>query len=203
MMRLFAALAALTTLVVAGCSFIEVRSSETHGEEGVEPKPAVASTPAAHEPEATMDEQQGQKQDEYPKNPHRTHQLKDLERIEVEIGPNKLKTWLMNSDAKRMEGMMWLTNKEVKPDDAMLFVFKDEDYLSFWMRNTLIPLDIAYINKRKQIVRATSMKALDETGVPSNYPAMYALEMKEGAFKRLGIREGMTVKMPASVKAID
>lgn len=154
-------------------------------------------------PRPTTAQGQRQKDQDFVKNPHRMHQLNELARVEIQIGENKLKTWVMDENSKRMEGMMFLTNKEVQPDDAMIFVFQDEEPLSFWMRNTLIPLDIGYVNAKKQIVTTASMRPLDETGVPSRYAAKYAIEMKAGAFKRLGIKAGMTVKIPDSVKAKD
>lgn len=154
-------------------------------------------------PSPTTAQGQRQKDQAFVKNPHRMYQLNELARVEIQIGDHKLKTWVMDENSKRMEGMMFLTNKEVQPDEAMIFVFQDEEPLSFWMRNTLIPLDIAYVNGKKQIVTTASMRPLDETGVPSRYAAKYAIEMKAGAFKRLGIKAGMTVKIPESVKAKD
>ncbi|HMS54276.1 MAG TPA: DUF192 domain-containing protein [Fimbriimonadaceae bacterium] len=135
----------------------------------------------------------------YRNNPKRLYQLAEIKREKVKVGSASLNAWIMDTGAKRQEGMMFLTDKEVQANDAMLFVFPDEAARSFWMSNTLIPLDIAYISKSKKVVSVHTMKALDETGVPSAKPAMYALEMKKGAFKRLGIKVGQTLTVPPTV----
>jgi uncharacterized membrane protein (UPF0127 family) len=136
-------------------------------------------------------------------NPRRIHQLGDLKTATLTINGHKLKTWIMDNDSLREEGMMFLTDKEVKPDETMLFVFPEAREQSFWMHNTLIPLDIAYIGADKKVVRATTMKALDESSVPSNGKALYALEMKKGTNDRLHIAKGTTVDIPASIKTAE
>ncbi len=124
-------------------------------------------------------------------NPSRINQLYDLKTTTITIGPHKFKAWIMDDNSKRTEGMMFLTNAEFKDNETMLFVFPDEVERSFWMHNTLVDLDIAYIKKDGTLVSVHTMKALDETGVPSKGAAMYALEARAGLFKRLGIRAGM------------
>lgn len=134
-------------------------------------------------------------------NPLRVYQLRELQRATITIGKNKLKTWVMDTPSKQAEGMMFLKDADVAKDDAMIFVFPDSRERSFWMRNTLISLDIAYVNEKKVIISTSTMKARDETGVPSKGSAMYAIEMKHGAFQRLGIKKGQTVGIPKDVKA--
>lgn len=156
--------------------------------------------PVAVNPPSEMGEEVPQKQDPS-HNPSRIYQLKELETTVVTIGKHKLKAWVMDTDSKRTEGMMFLQTKELKPDAAMLFVFPDEQERSFWMQNTYVPLDIAYIAKSGKIVSAKSMKPLDESGVPSDGAAMYVLEMQQGSFKRLGIKAGMRAIIDPKVKS--
>lgn len=134
------------------------------------------------------------------KNDYRLHQLRDLKKTTVKIGANAFACWIADDDSKRTEGMMFLTDREVKPNEGMIFVFPNEQPLSFWMKNTLIGLDIAYIAKTGTIVSTHTMKRLDETSVPSGGNAMYALEVKAGTFKRLGIKKGMKAKIDPKVK---
>jgi uncharacterized protein len=129
--------------------------------------------------------------------------LKSLEQTEIKVAGKTIKVWIMDNPSKRAEGMMWLQDDEVPADAGMLFVFLDEEPLSFWMRNTLIPLDIAYINRRGTLLNIQQGKALDEGSLPSKGPSMYVLEMKLGAMKRLGIREGARVEIPARIRAKD
>jgi len=133
-------------------------------------------------------------------NDARIHQLYDLKVVKVTIGGHTFKSWVMDDDSSRSEGMMFLEDKDVKADQGMLFAFPDEIERSFWMKNTYIDLDIAYIAKNGKVVSVKTMKAHDEAGVPSEGAAMYALEVKAGTFKRAGIRKGMTATISPPVK---
>lgn len=133
-------------------------------------------------------------------NDARIHQLYDLKTTKVTIGGHTFNSWVADEESAREEGMMFLEDKEVKATEGMLFVFPDEKDRSFWMKNTYIDLDIAYISKAGKVVSVKTMKAHDETGVPSDGPAMYALEVKAGTFKRAGIRKGMAATINPPVK---
>jgi uncharacterized membrane protein (UPF0127 family) len=89
---------------------------------------------------------------------------------------------------QRERGLMGRT--ALGENQGMLFVFEQEQPLSFWMRNTLIPLSIAYIDGRGTIVDIQDMEPLDETSHPSAAPARYALEVNQGFFEEHGIRVG-------------
>ena len=76
-------------------------------------------------------------------------------------------------------------------NSGMLFVMPRAERAAFWMRNTKIPLSIAYINASGMIVEIHSLKPLDETPVPSKFPAIaYALEMEDGWFDKNGVYPG-------------
>ncbi len=83
-------------------------------------------------------------------------------------------------------------------DRGMLFVFPSEEERSFWMRDTLIPLSIAYIDSEGRIVDIQDMKALDDD--PPHYvsaePAQYALEVNKGFFDERGVKVGDRVALP-------
>jgi uncharacterized membrane protein (UPF0127 family) len=84
----------------------------------------------------------------------------------------------------------------------MLFVFSYEDYRYFYMKNTLIPLDIAFFDSQMKIVSIKQMQPLDETTVASDEKAMYALEMNQGFFEKQKIKVGDQAKLLTSVKYI-
>ncbi len=136
-------------------------------------------------------------------NLRRTFQLKDLKQISLRVGKAHIKVWLMDIDQKRAEGMMWLTDKEVRADEGMLFVFSKRQELSFWMQNTLIPLDIMYVDENKKIINIAAGKPLDESPIPAARPGQFVIEMKKGSAKRLGIKAGDSVGIPDDVKAKD
>jgi uncharacterized protein len=144
---------------------------------------------------------QEQRERTRPENPRRIFQLDDLATTKIKIGKHELTVWIMDTMSKRQEGMMWLTEEEVKQDEGMLFVFPEAQPLSFWMQNTLIPLDIVFISDERRILNIGHGKPLDESGVPSEGDAKYVLEMKAGSMKRLEIKPGMSVEIPDNVRA--
>ena len=79
----------------------------------------------------------------------------------------------------------------------MLFVYDQEQVLSSWMKDTLIPLSIAYIDVQGRIVDIQDMHPLDETIHPSAEPAQYALEVNQGFFEGRGVMVGDMVELPS------
>jgi len=98
--------------------------------------------------------------------------------------------------AEQAKGLMDRT--AVGENRGMLFVFPEERELSFWMKNTLIPLSIAFIDSEERIVDIQDMKPLDDE--PPNYvsaePAQYALEVNQGFFEKRGVKVGDRVEVP-------
>ena len=93
-------------------------------------------------------------------------------------------------------GLMYRT--ALAEDRGMLFVYPDEEERSFWMRNTLIPLSIAFMDSEGRIVDIQDMKALDDD--PPHYvsaePAQYALEVNKGFFEERGVDVGDRANLP-------
>lgn len=80
-------------------------------------------------------------------------------------------------------------------DRGMLFLFEQPKRASFWMRNTKIPLSIAYVDSAGTILEIKSMQPLDETVVPSaSEQVTYALEVNQGWFARHGISVGAKIE---------
>lgn len=73
---------------------------------------------------------------------------------------------------------------------GMLFVFSEPQALCFWMRNTLIPLSIAYIDEHAKVIDIFDMTPLDERSICSSAPAQFALEVNQGWFERNHIKVG-------------
>lgn len=95
---------------------------------------------------------------------------------------------------ERAKGLMF--RRELAPQKGMLFLFPDERQLSFWMKNTLIPLDMVFVSRDWRVVgiieRATPLSE-ESRGVPQ--PSQYVLEFIGGTVARLGINVGATVKV--------
>lgn len=186
-------------IVMVGCSQPVASSGEKPGIPPATPLPGAPVEPKPEpQPQPAVSNQTSKGS-----NDARLHQLADLKTVKVTFGRHTFKAWVMDNDSKRAEGMMFLTKSEVPANHGMLFVFPDEAERSFWMRNTLIDLDIAYMRKDGTVVSVSTMKALDETGIPSKRPAMYALEVLGGTFKRLGIQAGAKATIDPPVKAQD
>lgn len=96
-------------------------------------------------------------------------------------------------------GLMNVKPEELGQDEGMLFVFSREQPLSFWMKNTITPLDVAFINAAGQIVRIHTMRPKDMSSYPSGYSAQFALEVHAGRFAALSIVEGDQVVIPEAV----
>lgn len=104
-----------------------------------------------------------------------------------------------DTDAERQRGLMERT--ALGENRGMLFVFEDERTLSFWMKNTLIPLSVAYIDSEGRIIDIQDMQPLDETSHPSAEPAQYALEVNQGYFAEHGVEVGDTAELPVKEPA--
>ena len=79
-------------------------------------------------------------------------------------------------------------------DQGMLFVYPDERPRNFWMKDTSLPLSIAYLDAQGRIVRIADMTPFDTSPVPSVRPAMYALEVNQGWFTRHAVQVGASAK---------
>lgn len=98
---------------------------------------------------------------------------------------------------KRSQGLM---GRETLPEDAgMLFTWPDDTESGFWMKDTVIPLSIAFIDAEGKIINIQDMQPLDETLHHSPEPYRYALEAAQGWFAENGIAVGDAVRLPESV----
>ncbi len=112
---------------------------------------------------------------------------------------------LATTPPERRKGLMF--RRSLAQDTGMLFVYPDPAERSFWMKNTLIPLSIAYADESGRIVRILEMLPDPGTGAPlprylSGEPAIYALEMERGWFNAHGIREGDRMLFHPSILAL-
>lgn len=93
------------------------------------------------------------------------------------------------TDPARQLGLMY--RKSLGETEGMLFVFPEEEPLSFWMRNTYVELDMIYLDKSLKVVSIVHRAVpLTETPRPSVKPAKYVLEVPGGSAKRWGVEPG-------------
>lgn len=110
------------------------------------------------------------------------------ERYALTAGGVELEVEVVDTPETRARGLMERT--ELGEREGMLFVFPSSEPRSFWMKDTPLPLSIAYIDEQLTIREIHDMEPLSLEPVPSRYPARYALEVNRGAFGRFGIRVG-------------
>jgi uncharacterized membrane protein (UPF0127 family) len=109
----------------------------------------------------------------------------------IDVGGHRIRVEVADDGARRSQGLM---NRDyLAPDEGMLFVYPEERMRSFWMKNTRIPLSIAYLSASGEIVSIHDMKPMSLRGTPSAGPAMYALEMNQGWFQAKGVEVGARV----------
>lgn len=122
-----------------------------------------------------------------------------FEKIDIKVGNVKVHAQIADDEEKREHGLMFI--KSLPPNDGMLFVFEDERPLSFWMKNTLIPLSIGFFNAQGELVDMQEMKPADSLmekrppTYPSAAPAAFALEMNTGWFKKNHINIGSKLSL--------
>lgn len=114
-----------------------------------------------------------------------------LPMTKITIGLYQINVEVANNSITREHGLM---NRATLPkDQGMLFVFERPAMHCFWMRNTLIPLSIAFIQQDGKIVNIKDMQPQTETTHCPEAPISYALEMNQGWFRQKNIKPGMQI----------
>ena len=115
-----------------------------------------------------------------------------LPEIALAIKGHRLTVEVAATDPQRAQGLM---HRRMLPENrGMLFVFSHAAPQSFWMKNTYIPLSIAFVDDSGTIVNIADMKPLTTDPHPSAQPAKYALEMNRGWFAKRGIKAGARIE---------
>ena len=118
-------------------------------------------------------------------------ETKELSIIRASGDSVKIMAEIAKTDEERRQGLMF--REELPEGEAMLFVFERDDRHSFWMKNTLIPLSIAFISSEGEIVEIKDMQPHNENSVAPSRMVRYALEAPQGWFDRAGIKPGDTI----------
>lgn len=122
----------------------------------------------------------------------------DAERVELrgDWGSARFVVEIADTPETQQRGLMFV--EQMPRRAGMLFVFPDERMRTFWMRNTLISLDIIYFDATGAWVSAQENAVpLDETTLPSDGPAQYVLEINAGLVEQFGMGAGTEIRHPA------
>jgi len=117
----------------------------------------------------------------------------------IKINNTPLKVKLARAQKQMARGLMdsqGASPNKLKPNEGMLFVYSKEELLSFWMKNTSTPLQIAFIGADLRIQQIESLKPHNEASVKSKRPAQYALEVNLGWFDDNNIKVGDKITIP-------
>jgi uncharacterized membrane protein (UPF0127 family) len=119
--------------------------------------------------------------------------------ITLEMDKEKIQLVVEVADSERERERGYMEREKVEEGKGMLFIFEDEAPRNFWMKNTLIPLDILYMNSQKEVVRIVEnmepCKVMQCPSYSSREPAMYALELPAGFVKAHKVTVGDKIKM--------
>jgi uncharacterized membrane protein (UPF0127 family) len=123
---------------------------------------------------------------------HGAASVEILPTVALSINGHKITAEVAATPERRSTGLMHRFS--LQPDHGMVFVFDYPEPQGFWMKNTFIPLSIAFIAADGRIINIDEMQPHDESIHPSRGPALYAIEMRKGWFTERGIRSGDVVK---------
>lgn len=115
-----------------------------------------------------------------------------LDTIDITAGMHLIKAEVAQTGEQQMIGMMF--RKEMGANEGMLFSNPDSSQRCFWMRNTLIPLSIAFIDDDGTIVNIADMQPQSDASHCSAKPVRFALEVRQGWFAKRGIKAGFKLR---------
>lgn len=121
-----------------------------------------------------------------------------LPEVKFKIGSVDFTVEVADIDSEHAIGMM--SRPSNPADHAMLFVFDEEIDRAFWMKNTLIPLDLIYLDRGGKIVSIKQGMPKDLRSIPSGGPSKYVIEMNRGRAAQIGLKPGDVVVIPEAVR---
>jgi uncharacterized protein len=120
------------------------------------------------------------------------HARAQMPEITLTIAGHKLVAEVAATDPQRMQGLMY---RRIMPENrGMLFVFSEDDKHAMWMKNTFLPLSVAFIDGQGVITNIEDMKPHTEDAHGAVRPVRYALEMNLGWFAKRGIKAGAKIE---------
>lgn len=122
----------------------------------------------------------------------------------VELSGERYQVELADDDRSRARGLMF--RESMPADHGMLFIHDRQDRQAYWMKNTLIPLDILYFDAARRLVSQQRDVPPCKPGgactsYPSEAPALYVLELNAGEAERLGLRNGVELEFGPGIPA--
>lgn len=114
-----------------------------------------------------------------------------MPRMELTAGFHRIDAEIASNQPSRMQGLMHRRSMPI--NQGMLFVFPNKERHCMWMRNTLIPLSVAFLDEEGRILNIEDMKPHSEINHCAAEPARFALEMNLGWFSNKGLKSGLHI----------
>ncbi|MFP4084812.1 MAG: DUF192 domain-containing protein [Desulfonatronovibrio sp.] len=121
-----------------------------------------------------------------------------MQQVSIHAGSIELKVEVARTFRQKSRGLQF--RQELDDGQGMLFVYDRDQFLGFWMKDTYLPLSIAYLNADGVIVDIFDMQPLSDKTAPSTSPVRYALEVPLGWFERAGLAQGDRFDLPEGLK---
>jgi len=119
------------------------------------------------------------------------------ELVSVTVGKDVYQIEVARTREEQSLGLMY--RESLESDKGMIFIYKEDRKLSFWMKNTYIPLSIAFIAKDGTIKEIHQLKPESLTPIISTHSVRYALELPSGSFQRSDAKIGDKISLPSLI----
>jgi hypothetical protein len=112
----------------------------------------------------------------------------NLPRVQLTAGEHLLQVHVARSDEERAQGLMF--RRDLPENEGMLFMCDGPDVQKFWMKDTPLPLSIAFLEEDGTILKIADLEPHDLEGESSGHPVRFVLEVNQGWFEERGIGPG-------------
>jgi hypothetical protein len=119
-------------------------------------------------------------------------QSQRLPAISLTSGIHVIKAEVAATNADRQQGLMF--REKLGPNEGMVFVFDAPAGVCMWMKNTLVPLSVAFLSEDGKIINIEDMQPQSTESHCAKSPARYALEMSQGWFRQKNIKPGSAIE---------
>jgi uncharacterized membrane protein (UPF0127 family) len=118
----------------------------------------------------------------------------NLPRVQLTAGEHCIQVYVARSDEERALGLMH--RRELPKDEGMLFMCEDRAVQNFWMKDTPLPLSIAFLEEDGTILKIADLAPHDLEAESSEHPVRFVLEVNQGWFDQRGISPGVRLSGP-------
>ncbi|MDB5898502.1 MAG: hypothetical protein JWP22_1656 [Ramlibacter sp.] len=122
----------------------------------------------------------------------------NLPRVQLTAGDHQIQVYVARTDEERAQGLMF--RRDLPADEGMLFMCDERAVQNFWMKDTPLPLSIAFLEEDGTILKIADLEPHDLDGESSEHPVRYILEVNQGWFDQRGIAPGAQLSGPLFLK---